>query len=394
MKKYTGLLALLILISAGFGKISAQTTDEIINNHIEAHGGADNWNAIQSMKITGQFTAFSETKPYTEVKARGGKYYSDHCKGQHRVIEGCNGDVYWVNDPWFDYPFAHIANDAEIGVIRQKAVFCTPFFDYRKKGYAVEYQGIEEAEGRNCHKLVLTRENGLKETWFLDAETCLEVMTLSQWADFAAPAPQEAFYDDFREVNGVVIPFYSERVFSIRHRITEIEDIQFNINPDPEQFEMPLSDEMNRLGFMEGNWNVVLESMSRSGRLAFADSTTSKIQFLPHKNFLQENITYVTYFPIEKLNQITYNSELNKYLLTTFNGFYSRLSVFQGDFAGDTLILEDSQVRFNEDEITNAGKYRIYPKDINSMVVELDRSRDGGTSWTTMQRFTYTRRND
>lgn len=394
MKKYTGLLALLILISAGPGNVSGQTADGIISKHIEAHGGMENWNAIQSMKITGQFTAFSETKPFTELKARGGKYYSNHYKGQHRVIEGCDGEVCWVNDPWFEYPFAHLANDAESGVIRQKAIFCTPFFDYQKNGYTVEYLGIEEAEGRDCHKLVLTGESGLTQTWFLDADTYLEVMALSQWADFATPAPQETFYGDFKEVNGVVIPFYTERVFSIRHRVTEIEDVEFNINPEPALFEMPRSNEMSRLNFMKGEWDVVLESMSRSGRLAFADSTTSKIDFLPHKNFLQENLTYVTYFPIEKLNQITYSSDLNKYLLTTFNGFYSRLTVFQGNFAGDTLVLEDSEVRFNEAELTNAGKYRIYPKDENSMVVELDQSRDGGTSWTTMQRFTYTRKND
>ncbi|MFP4471536.1 MAG: DUF1579 family protein [Bacteroidales bacterium] len=394
MKNITGLLILLMLISAGLGNISAQTADEIISKHIEAHGGMENWNAIQSMKITGQFTAFSETKPYTEVKARGGKYFSDHYKGQHRVIEGCDGSVYWVNDPWFDYPFPHLANDAEANVIRQKAVFCTPFFDYRDHGFKVEYQGMDEAEGRDCHKLILTRENGLTETWFLDAETFLEVMTLSQWADFAAPESQEAFYDDFREVNGVVIPFYTERVFSIRHRVTQIEEIQFNTSPDPSLFEMPLSPEMERLSFMKGEWDVVLETMSRGGRLTFADSTTSRIGFLPHKNFLQEDITYATYFPIEKMNQITYNSGLNKYLFTTYNGFYSRLSVFQGDFAGDTLVLEDSQVRFNEDEITDMGKYRIYPKDKNSMVVELDQSRDDGANWTTMQRFTYTRKND
>ena len=39
--------------------IFSQTVDEIIEKHIAAHGGAEIWNAVNALKITGKFTAFS-----------------------------------------------------------------------------------------------------------------------------------------------------------------------------------------------------------------------------------------------------------------------------------------------------------------------------------------------
>ncbi len=228
MKKMKqGVLIIAILILFG-GFCFGQTADAIVKKHIEAHGGTENWGRIQSLKISGDFTAFSEVKPYTEYKARDGKFYSNHHKGQYRVIEGCNGATYWVDDPWFELGFPHVANEAEKYVIQQKAEFCTPFFDYQQKGYTLSYEGIEKTEGVDTYKLELTRESSYRETWYLDTATYLEVMSTSRWADFAEPTTQQVFYSDFREVENIVLPFYTERVFSIRNRVVEIKEVEIN----------------------------------------------------------------------------------------------------------------------------------------------------------------------
>jgi len=383
------MVATLVVLSAGISY--GQTADEIIKKHIDAHGGIENWNAIQSIKITGNFTSFSEMHPIEMTKARGGKFYSEHNLGQFPVVEGTDGETYWVDDPWFELGFPHLANEAETYITKQKAEFCTPFFNYKERGFEVSYEGIEKAEGRDCHKLILTRDDGKEESWFLDTKTFLEVKTLSLWADFGRLTEAETFYDDFREIGSVVLPFYTERVFSIRDRIWEIENVEFNVEPDPSIFELPVSDEMEKLSFMEGNWSVIFETMGRGGALQRADSTTSTIEFVDNMNLLQENISFISYFPINKITNWSYNSELETYIMNTFNSFYSRSEIFTGNFSGDTLILENTNIKFSDEPKSRLGKFKILPTDGDHFVMDVLQSRNEGKSWGPAQRFTYSR---
>ena len=58
-----GLLLCLLLLPTAFAADhheAAPTLDEIIAGHIEAKGGREAWEAIASLKITGEFTAFSK----------------------------------------------------------------------------------------------------------------------------------------------------------------------------------------------------------------------------------------------------------------------------------------------------------------------------------------------
>jgi hypothetical protein len=173
--------------------------------------------------------------------------------------------------------------------------------------------------------------------------------------------------------------------------MTEIENIELNIDPDPSIFKFPISPEMQKLKFMEGNWSVILESRGRSGLLQRADSTASAIQFVDGKNLLQESITYTNYFPVQKINSWSYNAELENYLLTTYNSFYSATSVYTGNFDADTLVLDNTLVKFNDETAGRLTKYSIMNTDNNKMIVEVSQSSDAGETWAPVQRFTYTR---
>nr|NQU93649.1 hypothetical protein [Bacteroidota bacterium] len=385
----------IMLTIFGFTTIicNGQTVDEIIDKHIEAHGGMENWDKVQSIKITGQFTSFSETYPFSEIKARPDYYYSTFQMGQHQITEAGRGNDFWTINPWFDLSFPRKVNSVEEGIIHQKAEFCTPFFNYKERGFTVAYEGTEELEGVDVFKLVLTCNNGHVETWFLDTETYLEYMSRSDWSDFASPTPQEAIYDDFRQVGDIIIPFYMERVFSIRHRVIEIEDVELNVEPDAAIFGMPLSEEMQKLKFLEGTWDVSLDVLTRSGAWANADSTTSIIEFLPNKNMLLETISYIRFFPVDKLISWTYNTDTQKYRVGVFNDFYSNAEMLQGNFNNDTLTIENTEIKWGEDT-ENPGyvKYIFSNISDDGFLLETASSMDKGETWAVRQKFTYTRK--
>ena len=56
--------------------------------------------AVQSMKITGQFTAFSKIRPFTLHRKRDLRYHMDHTLGDKPVVIGFDGKTAWWDNHW------------------------------------------------------------------------------------------------------------------------------------------------------------------------------------------------------------------------------------------------------------------------------------------------------
>lgn len=391
LKKLQVFFLFAILCMPGF--LAAQTVEEIIANHIEAHGGADKWEKVNALKITGRFTAFSLEKEFTTYKTKCGAYYSDLFLGEQNVLEGFNGKCGWTIDPWQEIEYARNINTSETNVFKQKAVFFTPFLDYKEKGHKVEYLGLQNVEGSDMHALKLTRKDGKSEKWFLDAKTYLEYKCEADWVDFASPIPCEMYFDDFRTVDGLVLPFFVERIFRTRDRITQIENVEINPKIDKKMFEMPKRKEISKLAFLEGDWDVKLEFMGRRGSYQDRGTTESCIKFAS-TNLLQENISYENYFPNSLNINFTYDAGTGKYRIAAFNDFTSTFDMFQGELKDNILVMEDTQIAYSEkQDSTRTCRQFTYTKvDEDKFTVENKVSNDEGKTWRPQARLTYTRK--
>ena len=390
MKKY--IIGIFALSLFAFTVIQAQTADEIIKKHIDAHGGEAAWEKIDNMKITGLFTSFSEVYDFSEIITADGKFYSEHHLGQHPVTEGTNGEVIWRFDPWLSTK-PTIANPAEAHTIIQKSEFCTPFYKYKERGFSVSYEGKEKMDGKEVFKLVLDRGNGITENWYLDTKTYLEYYAEGQWLDFGYPSPAEYFFEDFRKVGDIIIPFYYERMFSIRHRVTEIEEVEFNVEVDEKIFELPKSKEIQKLGFLAGEWNVTVEALTRRGDYITTDSTTSSIYFIPNNNLIREDMTFTVRDAVTRMHYWTFHEETSKYRFSVYNNISSVMNMFQGQFDGDSITFSNAEIRYSDEEQTRATKY-VYKNITDSgFLLELKLSMDGGETWVTRQKLTYSRKN-
>ena len=328
---------------------SAQNLDKIIKKHIEAHGGAKNWEAIQSMKITGNFTAFSIEKPFKTIKVKPGYYYSEFSLDKHDVIEAFDGKQGWTIDPWQEIDFPREVNRAETNVFLQQSDFCTPLFHYKEEGYEMSFEGLDTLEGQEVFKIKVRRPNGYSENWYLNTTSYLEFKSESQWIDFAYQLPSEAYYDDFREIKGVVLPFYIDRTFNIRNRITEIKNIEFNLSFDKSIFEMPENPEIEKLAFLEGKWAVLVYEKSWRGGWLKNDSTVSNIQF-HEKNILTEHLSYENLFCFNNAISYTYNRKTQKFRMVIYSSFGSDMEVYEGEFVDGMLVFDNSHISFGNDE--------------------------------------------
>ncbi|MBU1012807.1 MAG: hypothetical protein KKG99_07365 [Bacteroidetes bacterium] len=389
IKHYTILMIISFCISMA---ANAQNVDDIIAKHIQAHGGAEKWDAIKSMEINARFTAFSEENEWYAIKTNTGAYYSDLQIGQHKVKEAFNGKSGWTIDPWHDFTFPRLLNKVEDNVFQQKAEFFSPFYKYKEKGRKVEYAGEAKIDGVDTYVLKLTRSNGLVETWYLNKATYLEVKSISDWVDFGSRVSAESFFDDFREVNGLVIPFFVERMFGQRDRILVIENIKLNASVDESIFEMPKSNEMQKLAFLAGDWNVKVEAPGRNNTWRTADQTSSNAQFIATNN-LQQNISVSEYYVQSMIINYSFYQERNKYRLTIYNGFSSSSDLYEGNFVDGVFTADNTSVKYNDAE-SNAAllQLSIYNITPDAFMMEIKNSADKGATWRPAYKLSYSRK--
>ena len=97
--------------------------------------------------------------------------------------------------------------------------------------------GSGNIDGRTTIDLEVTLPGGETEIWHLDPETWLEVAVDSQVHDHTqaeGPMGQRAFYSDFREVDGVVLPFRMDLEFGARLEEMRVSAVHVNPEIDPE----------------------------------------------------------------------------------------------------------------------------------------------------------------
>lgn len=377
-----------LLLCCSFLSSYSQTAESIIEKHIEAHGGIENWEAIENMKITGQFTSFSLTKDFTTILSRPNSLYSEFYMGVHKVIIGYNGEMGWTLDPWFEIPYPRSVNAVEENVMIQKAEFATTLFHYKEIGYKAEFKGKISVEGEEVFHVELTKPNGQIDTWYLNSETYLEYISKSTWSDFGGPCEQESFYSDFRKVGDITIPFVIEREFASRIREISIEKVEFNLKLDKEIFEVPKSEAIKQLKVLEGEWNVKVDVLGRRGWQT-ADNTSSSIKYLKNFNLLQEDMTYSNGFPVTVMNSWTFDAELKKYKISSFNSFDSKMNIYEGEFKDGALVYLSSNTG---EEQKSIKKYII--KDISEKAfnIEVSVSNDNAQNWKLIEKFYYSRK--
>jgi hypothetical protein len=223
------------------------TTEELIRRHIEAIGGEERLRALRTLKKTGAYVynghehglvSFHAEGRRSREEIDGLRIWGTGVWEGHTVVRGTNGSVAWNEDAsrsseWREIPKvrAQLAlDDADIH---------GSLLDYTEKGYSVAYDGLGELDGAPVHRLKLTVAPGLTQVLFIDVETFLlrgkELVDDGLARDLERP--RAWFFDDYREVNGVLLPFWvyiEETLFSREYVFDSIEG---NVAVDDAVFE-------------------------------------------------------------------------------------------------------------------------------------------------------------
>ena len=233
-----------VLMMAAAPAAFAYSAAELAAKNVEAKGGLEKLNALQSMRLEGKLRVNGDSIELgfvTLVKGPHSIRYEATLQALTQV-QAYDGTQAWQINPFQGRkdPEKLSADDAK-GLGEDAADFAGPLVDYQKKGYTLDYLGTEDIDGTDAYKLRVTRANGDITYVYLDPDAFLEIRTVNRRIEHGVPNETITDYGDYEKVSGVYVALAREfwTKGSNDHQKIQYEKAQANVTADDGQFSFP-----------------------------------------------------------------------------------------------------------------------------------------------------------
>jgi len=225
------------------GQETNLTLDQIVQKHIEAYGGADKINAVQTMKATGtaSLSGGQIEAPLILLSKRPNSTRLELSVRGKSFIQAFDGTTAWMANPFTGPGEPQKMNDEDTKSMKEDSDFVVgPIFDYKSKGSKLELMGKEDVEGSSAYKIKVTRKSGNVVYVYVDAQTFLTAKTSGNRKQMGQELEIETSFGSYKTVNGIMMPFSVEQKNAGKSmtRFT-IEKMEMNVSPDVSVFQMP-----------------------------------------------------------------------------------------------------------------------------------------------------------
>lgn len=220
---------------------AAQTAEEIVAKHIEARGGAAKLKSVKTLRMTGK----REVQPGFAVpivveQMRQNKMRADF------TVQGMTGTLAFDGaQGWQLMPFQG-KTDPEpmpedmVKEFAEDSDIDGPLLDWKEKGHKIELVGKEQVEGTDAYHVKLTKKDGsLVDVWF-DADSFLEIKSISRRTVRGTVQEIEAVTGDYKEVAGMMMPHSVQFGEKGQPKLSmTIDKIEVNPAVEEARFKMP-----------------------------------------------------------------------------------------------------------------------------------------------------------
>src|SRR5215218_9478246 len=151
------------------------TVVQIIAMNLEAKGGAEKWQAIKSVKMTGKMTAQGTEMPLTVYAMRPNFNRQEITMPAGKAIQAFDGTNAWVVNPMLGIDSPQPVPGPAAEVAKNSADFDGALLNYKSKGNAIELVGKEKVGEKDAYHLKVTTKGGAVQHYFLDAGNGIEL---------------------------------------------------------------------------------------------------------------------------------------------------------------------------------------------------------------------------
>lgn len=237
----------LLSISAGAAAQGVPSVDDLISRNLKARGGEEKLRSLNSMRITGKVSVQGMELPMIVTAKRPNLMRQEMQIQDKKVVTAFDGEKAWMINPMMGADAPQEVPGPQGEIARDQADFDGPFIDYKTKGNAIELVKGEAADGSDkladgtkVYKLKVTRKSGRSQTYYLDADSGIELRTTSQIDQGGQTFTIDTELADYRSVDGVMVPHSVRNLMNGQPMMTmTVEKAEFNV---------PVEDSLFKLG--------------------------------------------------------------------------------------------------------------------------------------------------
>ena len=214
------------------------TAAQVVEKNIAARGGLQAWRNVKTLSMSGKMEAGGkqnvELPVVFDLKRTRKTRIELQFEGQTavQVYDGVNG---WKLRPFLNRRDVEPFTTDELKAASLQADLDGPLMDYEAKGTRVDLAGMEPVEGKPAYKLKLTLKSGQVQHIWVDADSFLEVKIDGTPRRLDGKYhPVATYLRDYRQVNGLVIPYLNETAVDGVKRTEKIKLESVSVNPNLE----------------------------------------------------------------------------------------------------------------------------------------------------------------
>lgn len=202
------LLLLLLLLPCSLTQ--AQSVDHVIKKYVKFIGGKGPWKKVKTMVASGEYNYGGIQFPFTSYAKAPNRYKFVVPQNGKQYVQGFDGNSGWTMDGFKNETTPKLlTGKAALAMANEADVELEdPWIDYQDKGHRAVLLGKDTVQGKACFKVKLIRKNGDTETCYFEAQGFAMVMkkAVSRNVELGG-AMLDTFYSDYRDTNGLRIPF-------------------------------------------------------------------------------------------------------------------------------------------------------------------------------------------
>ena len=214
--KYYLILFAFLLCSTIAGQ--AQSVEHIIQQNITARGGLGRIENVHSIRMSGHANMNGVDAPFVIMMERPRKLRIELRLPRATIVQAYNGQIGWARIPKGNGSEIRQMTPTEAQSLKDQADFDGPLVRYKQKHNTVSLQGNTRVDSVAAYKLLVVNPEGEKTTMLVDTRTYHIIREVThKKVSGANPVSSymskiETNYTDFKNVQGLVLPYTIETV--------------------------------------------------------------------------------------------------------------------------------------------------------------------------------------
>lgn len=226
----------ILLAFAAISFTSAQSLDNILDNHFKAIG-QKKLVKMKSMQAIGKVTMMGMDSPLTMNIKRPNKVKVVVDYQGSNIIQAFDGETAWTLNPFMGSSAPVDVTGAQADYLAESGDMDGQLWKYKDKGHQLELEGKEEINGKGVFALKLTKKNGNVDYYYIDQKSYLLSVMKTETDINGMNMEVEVLFSNYQEVDGIVMAFSTEQKFGGQAgNLIKFDELKFNVKLDDSIF--------------------------------------------------------------------------------------------------------------------------------------------------------------